>query len=155
MQSVLITNGGPHTADAWAEATASHIVGIATHVSGTRRGAAIKLQAAIIDILTEHHSVIIDGERDKIKEHGDARLIHANDPEHHLTLDEATAEIVACGAGTPWETDFSQPEFKAQLTDLLSRHFKTSIHVERSWHADRNPTAPEAIEFRKTHNVGS
>ena len=51
----LITNGGPHSVEKWAEATASHIVEVADHVSGEKRGAAIKLQAAIIDVLEKHH----------------------------------------------------------------------------------------------------
>lgn len=170
MQNVLITDGGPHPAEKWAEATASHIVDIAEHVGGARRGAAVKLQAAVIDILEGHHHTIQNGERGKIKEHKLDRLTHDIDPEHHLSVDEVVAEIVAAAAGTPWEADFNYPgqvesvdpdgthhpainSMAQNLKELLTQHFATSIHVERSWHADRNPGTEQATAFHAKHNL--
>jgi hypothetical protein len=153
MQNVLITNGGPHSAAKWAEATASHIVDIADHVSGERRGAAIKLQAAIIDILEGHHVCIQDGERAAIKEHKHDRLNHDVDPEHHVTVEHVVNDIIAAAKGTEWESDFANPDMAGHLTVLLNQHFSTSINIERSWHADRNPDAPESKAFHARHNL--
>jgi hypothetical protein len=148
IKGVMITDGGPHPVEKWAEATASCIVDIADHVAGTRRGAAIKLQAAIVDALEKHHTTVQDGERALLVEEGHIRLGDTIDANDHLDIDDTADEIIACAAGTPWEGDFAKPEFKTGLTQLLTQHFHTSMHIERSWHADRNPTAPEAIAFR-------
>ena len=155
MIGVLATDGGPHPADKWAEATASHIVDIASHVAGERRAAAVKLEAAIIDILGGHHTTIQDGERAKIVEHGHDRLGHDLDPEHHLSVDDAVTEIVAAAKGTPWEADFAKPEMAEHLKALLAQHFRTSMHIERSWHSDRHPDTTHAKAFRAKHNLGA
>ena len=149
---ILITDGGPHPADKWAECTASHIVSIADHVAGERRGSALKLQAAVIDILERRHTTVQTGERGKSGEHGHARLGHDLDPEHHVVLDEVVAEIVAAAQGTPWAAEFAQPATADALRQLIGQHFSTSIHIERSWHADRNPEIPEAAAFRTTYH---
>lgn len=150
---ILVTNGGPHSADKWAEATASHIVDIADHIAGERRGAAIKLQAAIIDILTTHHTTVQSGERDKILADGHPRLQADLDPGQHLSIDDVVAEIIGAAQGTQWESDFNAPETPAHIKALLTQHFATSMHIERSWHADRNPGAAESVLFRSTHNL--
>jgi hypothetical protein len=149
----MITDGGPHSTEKWAEATASHIVQIAEHVAGTHRASAVKLEAAIIDILEGHHTTVQSGERAKIAEHGHARLLHDNDPEHHLSLEEAVADIINAAAGTPWEDDFLG--MGLDLMHLLASHFKTNIHIERAYHADRNHHTDEAAQFRAKNNVGS
>jgi hypothetical protein len=151
---ILVTNGGPHSADKWAEATASHIVEIADHIAGEKRGAAIKLQAAIIDILTAHHTTIQIGERAALQNLGHARLQTPLEPTDHLAIDQAVADIIAAANGTPWAAEFSDPTAAVHLHALLRQHFATSMHIERSWHADRNPAAPESVQFRATHNVG-
>jgi hypothetical protein len=152
---ILITNGGPHSADKWAEATASHIVEIADHVASERRGAAIKLQAAVIDLLTEHHAAIQVGERDLLRADGHARLQAPLDPHHHVSIDQIVAQIIAVAQGTPWEAECNAADTADYLYALLKQHFATSMHIERSWHADRNPGEPESIQFRAAHNLGA
>ena len=151
---ILVTNGGPHSADKWAEATASHIVDIADHIAGEKRGAAIKLQAAIIDLLTAHHTAVQVGERNSLQTVGHSRLQAPIEPADHLAIDQTVAEIVAAAQGTPWQVEFNTPEINDHLRALLKQHFSTSMHIERSWHADRNPTAPESVQFRAHHNIG-
>lgn len=168
MQGVLITDGGPHSPSKWAEATASHIVSIANHVSGTTRGAAIKLQAAIIDILEGHHTSVQHGERQKIADVGHNRINHVYDVAEHVNIPEIINEIVAAAVGTPWEADFKYPgqladplqnilyiaSFAENLDVLLHAHFRTSMHIERSWHADRHPETKQAKAFRSIHHPG-
>jgi len=151
---LLITDGGPHSADKWAEATASHIVDIAGHVAGERRVAAVKLEAAIIDILEGHHSTVQNGERNAIATVGHDRLQHECSCEHHLSLDDAVAEICAATKGTPWEEDFAKPEMIENLKPLLASHLQTNMEIERGWHAARNPDTPQAQEFHAARNTG-
>ncbi len=152
---ILVTNGGPHSADRWAEATASHIVDIADHIAGEKRGAAIRLQAAIIDILTTHHTTVQVGERNVLQNVGHSRLCAPLNPIDHVSIDQIVSEIIAAANGTPWAAEFNDPEAAIHLRAVLHQHFATSMHIERSWHADRNPNIPEAMQFRATHNLGS
>lgn len=151
---VLITNGGPHSAESWADATVSHIIEIADSASGEYRGAAIKLQAAIFDVLLRHHSVIQSGEQQKLEQHGADRLSHDLDPEHHVSVDDVIAEIIKAASGTRWENAFATDQMRSQLQVLLSNHFRTSMHIERSWYADKNQDHVKAQAFRTAHNVG-
>lgn len=146
---VMVTNGGPHSAEKWAETTASHIVTIAENIAGEKRGAAIKLQAAVIDILEGHHNTVQACERDRCKVHGVARLQHDMTPDDHVNVAEVVDEIISASAGTPWEADFKSPEFAAALSATLTDHFMQSAFIERSWHADRNAGTPEAQAFHK------
>lgn len=154
-RSILITNGGPHPAEKWAEATASHIVQVAEHVAGERRAAAVKLEAAVIDVLERHHKTVQDGERGKLKSVGHDRLMQSFNCEEHVMLDHVVVEIVAAAKGTPWEADFAKPEAQEGVRSVLRSHFHTSMHIERSWHVDRNTTAPQAVVFRNTYHPGA
>ncbi len=159
MIGVLITNGGPHSADQWAEATASHIVSIADHVAGETRTAAIKMQAAIIDILAEAHNHCQCGERDMLARHGTERLHRDLNPNGHLRftgagdIDETIDKIVAVSVGTQWETDFADPSMRNHLRMVLEQHLKSNMDIERSWHADRNIDDPHAREFLGKRNI--
>ena len=138
--SVLITNGGPHSAEKWAECTASHIMQISDHVAGERLAGARKLELAILTILEGHHTTVQTGEQTalatlKAKE-TDARLNAAPDASEHLDVDAAVAEIVAAAAGTEFEPHFALPETQTYIKDLLVQHFNTNIDIARQWHAD-------------------
>ncbi len=130
IRGVMITDGGPHPADKWAEATASMIVDIADHVAGEKRGAAIKLQAAVIDVLEKHHTTVQAVERANPG-------VGALDPNKYVSINSVVTEIIGVSIGTPWEADFANPEFAVQLSNLLASHLATSMHIERLWHQDR------------------
>ncbi len=176
---IMVTNGGPHSAEKWAETTSSHIVTITDSIAGERRGAAIKLQAAVIDILMKHHITVQEGERAAITKFGVARLQHDMTPNDHVNIDAVVVEIVAAGQGTPWQDSFNyqgqeakiqvcddagkvisdaveyRPSFKKYLTDLLTDHFMQNAFIERSWHSDKNIHTPEGQAFRKQFHQGA
>ena len=154
MQNILVTDGGPHSAENWAEATSSHIVSIANTVSGAKRGAAIKLQGLVVDILEKAHLTVQTGERTKIAQIGPARLTHELVVAEHISFEDTIAQIVAAAIGSPWQDDFSKPEFAENLRVLLNSHFATNMHIERSYHADRNPDNDASKQFRATYHPG-
>ena len=150
---ILVTDNGPHSAAQWAEATAGSIVDIADHVSGVKRGAAIKLQAAIIDILEKYHEAVQAGERMFIV--NDAS--HCTSPlsvSNHTDLDTAVTEVIVAAAGTPWESDFATAEMKSGLRTLLDSHFSTAMDIERQYHADRNPSCPHGQAYKASITTG-
>lgn len=161
---LFITNGGPHSAADWAERTAGMIVDIADVVGEVGRdqngklaskGSAIKLQAAIIDILEGHHTTIQNGERTKLGADNHARLAEPIDPNHHLNVGEAVKDIQEAAKGTQFEETLSTKEAEEHLTALLHSHFGTSIDIDRQWHCDRNSTVPECIAYKASRHPGT
>ena len=63
-------------------------------------------------------------------------------------LDAMKAEIVAASVGTIFEAHFAQPDVQEHIVQVLGSHFASSQHIERSWHADRNPTTDQAKAFK-------
>lgn len=133
---IMVTDGGPHPAGAWAQVTAQHIAPIAPDMTGARYVAATRLQLAIADALEPHHSVVQAAERAALDAVGHAHLSTPLDPEPHL--DDALRAIVAAAKGTEWEAHFGDPAVLAAIRHELAVHFRSSMHVERSWHVDRH-----------------
>lgn len=148
IHSFMITNGGPHSAADWGAKTAEQIVDIAEHLFGERLSQAVKLQAAIIDILTAHHTTIQTGEIGKLAEHGWNRMGASLDPNHHLDLAAAVQEVLAATKGTPWEEIFAHEDSITQLEFLLRKDFATAMDIERRWHRDRNPKPIDTQEAK-------
>ena len=133
---IMITDGANnHSADKWAEATALRIVDIAAHVAGEQRASAVKLQAALIDILVRYHSIVQISEKSMLTadaNHCDTAI----DIGTHFSVDNVAGELIAAAAGTPWEVDFADPDMRVQLVVLLQSHFATSMDIERRLHND-------------------
>lgn len=161
---ILITNGGPHTADKWALTTTSQIMQAVFSASAAETAAARKFENALLDILSPHHDKVQKHERGKIEEHGMDRLSHAIDPRPHC--DAVVAEIAAAAAKAdpvvvpdpdrPGEmktidlgAHFAKADVQAALAGLIGAHFASSMDIERSWHADKNAHHPEAKAYRK------
>ena len=101
----MITDGGPHPAEFWAQITAEHIAPIDKDMTGQRRQAALKLQMAIADALQPHHAKVQDNERSKCSA-DPAHHTHPVDPvKHgaHAHADEALKAVEAAAKGTEWE----------------------------------------------------
>jgi hypothetical protein len=146
---VMITDHGPHPADAWAQITAEHIAPINPDMAGQRRTKALKLQMAIADALEPHHQAVQDAERARLGADA-AHIMAPPDPEPHL--DAAVAAIRGAAQGTEWESHFAGPERLALIRREIGIHFATAQHIEKSWHADRNPAHPAARAFRAQHH---
>ena len=150
---ILTTDNGAHSATKWAEATSTHIVSIADGISGEKKTSALKLQAAVIDLLVNAHSDVQSGERGRIA--ADPSVINTMlDAAAHVSIPQLISNIIDAGKSTPWEADMATPAFSEQLDLVLRNHLHTSMHIERSWHADSNPDTPHAQAFRSTYNAG-
>ena len=138
--SVLITNGGPHSAEKWAECTASHIVQIGEQVSGEQLAGARRLELAILTILEGHHATVQAGEQAILKASNaktlSSRLASVPDPNEHLSVDGIVAEIVAAADGTEFAPHFAEPATQDYIRAVLTQHFATNIDIERQWASD-------------------
>ncbi len=113
--TLLITNGGPHSAETWAETTVSQIV--------TGAGSA-ELRAALLPLLTDAHAEVQERARKGIQ--WTPALVDA-------TVDDICDEA----SDSPHRAHFALPETRDYLRRLLSEHFSTVTDIERRWAADR------------------
>ncbi|BCP53773.1 hypothetical protein K32_23900 [Kaistia sp. 32K] len=128
MTRILISEDGPHSAEQWAEVTASQIVSL----EATAGVPARKFELKVIEILEQHHAAVQVHERGKIKTEKHGRCGNAPDPSEHI--EAALAEIVEAAKGTPFEAHFAKANVQAYLTNVLGQHFATSMQIERDWY---------------------
>lgn len=147
---VMKTDNGPHSPEYWATVTAGQIIKIDGN-DGSKVAAARKLENKIIDILENWHRKVQQGERSKIKTHGDKHIVTPLDATEHLDGSAgAVEEIIAATKGTPFEDHFAETSVQEYVRNLLGQHFSTNMFIERSYHADRVPNSEHAREFRKS-----
>jgi hypothetical protein len=132
---ILKTDGGPHSPETWAVATANMLVPLDENMQGARLLQAEKLKVAIAEAMVPHHSNIMTNERSKLTENGAAHYPSPFGSEEDVNA--AVASIQAASAGTPWADHYQKPEVTEALKDVLHNHFSTAQDIERSWHKDR------------------
>jgi hypothetical protein len=145
----MITNGGDHPAELWAQATAEHLLPIAPNMTGKRLRAAQALQNKVADAIEPHHQGVKDVEQKKLDADAAQIMVEPNAEEH---IDDAVAAVLACFAGTEWSDKPNDPAYVAMVRTEVGVHFRTSQLIAKSWHADRNPTHPAAIAFKAQHH---
>lgn len=147
----MITNGGPHPADKWADMTTETILGLVQVAEDSvspealaARDAKRKLRPILFDIFNEHH--------DKVQKHEQGELskskklttdpVQAIDTKKHTpsTMEQVDAAL----ADTPFAAHFAKPEVKAVLHAIVGQHTADVMHIERRWHQDRLNSAKGA-----------
>lgn len=104
---VMVTNGGAHPPEFWAQVTAEQIAPINSGMTGKRLRAAQALQGAIADALEPHHEKV------------QAEATEIN-PEPYL--ESVLDDIQNAAKGTEWESHFTFVKTKpAWLDDHLER----------------------------------
>lgn len=146
---IMVTDHGPHPADAWAQITAEHIAPIGKDVTGHRRLKALELQAKIALAIEPHHQKVQNDEGIKLGV-DTAHVMNPVDPSEHL--DAAVKAIQDAAVGTEWEGHFKDPERVALIRQEVASHVATIQHIEKSWHADKNPDHPASVAFRAQHH---
>ena len=137
MTPFLSTDNGPHDPADWAFATASWVFDLsATQLKGENLLKAQKLRLAIAESLMPHHSKVQTHEREKIATNVN-RMDSPLSVQNHV--DAAMGHIIDISKGTPWEAHFANPAVQDAAKSILRNHFATVQHIERLWHADRNP----------------
>ena len=147
---IMITDGGPHPADAWAAQSASHIASLIRVDGASTSPAALagrralpRFEVDLADALEKFHAGHQNNERNHLKT-SDERL---NAP--HVHRDELDAEVqvvVNIAKKTPFAEHFSKPETLRVVREILHNHICTVQSIERHWHADRKLAANEGNE---------
>lgn len=145
--SLMITNGGVHPADKWAELTADTIVDTllvdgtpddASPAATAARAAKRKLRADLFEIFNVHHEGVQHHERGecrKCKRPADAaaRAMSNVDVTHHMdVLDKVNAAV----AQTPFAEHFAKGEVQDVVRAIIGQHTANVMHIERRQHHD-------------------
>lgn len=144
---ILITDGGPHSPEMWAEMTVSQIVVIAEGAKDKRAEEAREFKKQLLSLLTAMHRSVQETERNIINSHG-LRAIEREAPYSGDPVTAVVHDIVHMSAGTSFGSHFEKQEIKKYLSELLHNHFATAVLIERSWAADNNPTHQSSRNFR-------
>jgi len=164
---ILVTDGGDHTPDKWALATAQMLAPVDLNAPNAR--AVIDLQGKIADALQPHHAKVQDAERASLAAAG----------EDHLTtpytagdyVDEAFAEVEALFRALPdalvrraipgassdldnvaWNKFPDNEAWATAVKHMIGSHFTTSQFSARSWHCDRPGASEAAIAWKNAHH---
>lgn len=141
----MITNGGPHPADKWADTTTDIILDLIQVTEDSvspealaARQAKRDLRPILFDIFMGHHDGIQKEERGaKIKSLADADDLVAKTIDLHPSVPSALAEVNSALGATPFAAHFAKPEVQAVLTNIIGQHSADVIHIERRYHQDR------------------
>ena len=142
---ILVTNGGDHTADTWAAATAGYIFPLDGVTDAGRRVQAMALQVKIAEALLPHHDEVQTTEKEHLQTRAADRMA---EPLDGFDVDAAVKAVQAAAAGTPWEDHFKRPEVVTAISQIIGEHFATSQHTSRLWHADNNPGCEVSQAYR-------
>jgi hypothetical protein len=142
---VLITEGGPHPPEKWADVTAGQIIDISAQAQGPMLAEANEFRAKLVQLLTGHHDLVQQHERDRLEQHHDYMMAPL-DPTQHL--DDPVEEIVRLSRGTSFQGHFAKPETQRYLRECLAHNFASAMHVERLWHCDQNTEHPHRVAYK-------
>lgn len=147
------TDGGSHPPETWANITADEILGLiqlGPTASQDIVDAKANLRPKLVAIFTQSHTELQNSERAALgKSH--KRMNAACDPRPHI--EAPLTEFKTIIKDTPFAEHFANPEVLEVVGRMIGHHKATAIHIERSWHADRNKNSPEAKAFRaKNHS---
>lgn len=155
----MVTNGGAHPPDKWAEVTTETLLDFiqipdeaTSDAARSARIAKVNIKPVLFSILMAGHDHVQKHERGEIKKHGHKRLGQALDPLHHC--EDPFSKVIATLTST--QSDIINEHFlKQEVQDVVRRtigqHFATAMHIERSCHADKHNDTAEAKAFRKKY----
>src|SRR6266702_3205245 len=118
MFQVLTTDGGPHTAETWADATAKELILVGKDAPSAPYDLAVA-RGRVAEALVAHHAKVQEVERASLAANPDhARTDH--DVSAHL--EDAHAAVVAAVAGTTWEAHFAKPDVSHAIKLVVGQH---------------------------------
>ncbi len=146
----LITDGGRHTAQAWAAHVAEWFL---SPRAGTRWAATDADRAPFValarEVLEPVFAGVLADERAELAAEGGSRLDAQIDRAAEAV---ATANaIIAAAAGTSCEDYWSRPDLPRLVAIEIAHHLRSADFVERAWWAAEHPLNNAAVAFRARH----
>jgi hypothetical protein len=140
---VMITNGGPHPADKWADTTTESILGLIeiaedsdTPQATMARQAKRDLRPVLFKILMEHHDKVQKHERGQLAKAKQPMVTDRYDPSHHFE-GGIMAKVEQAFAATPFAGWFAEKTVRDVIYRTIGRDTVNAMHIERGYHRDR------------------
>lgn len=140
---VMVTNGGPHPADKWAETTTDAILDLIqieddadTPQAAMARQAKRDLRPVLFNIFMGHHDGVQKRERGELKSKRTSQVTARIDPTPHFE-GGVIAKVEQALAATPFAAHFAQAHVHAVIHQIIGQHTANSMDIERKWHADK------------------
>lgn len=144
----MITNGGPHPADKWADMTTETILDLiqvaedsVSPEATAARTAKRDLRPVLFDIFNGHHDRVQKHEQNHMR----ANIKSAKAASDHMTVPlDVTAhltvmdQVKAALAVTPFSDHFAKPKVIKTIKQIVGQHTADAMHIERRWHHDRH-----------------
>lgn len=144
---VMITDGGPHPADKWAELSVSDILSIQGESETAQAGR--KLELKLLDVFEDWYQGVLNDERDQIHTLGDGYLTLPCNGDEHST-DVLIRDVLNAAKGTQFEAHFARPDYAERIKAVVRHHVALLQDVESGWHADASGT-PVALQWRQNN----
>lgn len=137
IKTILSTDGGAHSPDKLAAATAgliSDLIEIAPSAPSGTTIAKASFEVEVMKIMLKAHNDAQQYERTGLHSEGDPRL--SKEMTVKQFVDPALAAVVAATKGTMFEQHFALPEVQQVVRQTIASDLATTMHTERSWHVD-------------------
>lgn len=145
---VMVTNGGAHPADKWAEQCTEAMLSLlndanpddTSPAAAAAREAKRKLRPTLFDIFNAAFPAVQKAECDhleanvKTAEEAHAHAWGRHDPDAFKGVME---KVHAAFAGTPWAEHFAQPYVQDVMWSVVGQHMVDMMHIQRRYHHDR------------------
>jgi hypothetical protein len=148
---IIKTDGGEHSPELMASVCAGQIMSIdPSKMAGPKLIAAQQLELAVTQALIRHHTGARDAVRDELKANAAAHFARPDLHDPGARLDQALADVTAAAVGTPWESEFADETKRAAIRQVIGQFLVDMAHLERLYHADREPGDAAARAYRAT-----
>lgn len=162
---ILVTDNGPHPVEDWSYATAGMLLEVFKVDPHSPRRTKLemmkdRIRPKLAEILIVHHDNVQKLEREMLAAGKHDRLLMDLDVAEHTDIDSAIDEIYVLVEPLMDKSQlFEAGDVSANPIDIgkymrgvirerVETDLRTSMHIERSWHADRNPNNEHAMAFR-------
>lgn len=144
---IMITDGGVHPADKWAEVTTDAILDLIqiredsqSRQAGIARRDKIALKPLLFDVLNDQHDRVQKHERGVCGKHAKLADAHKHaesqiDPLPHVPT--ALEAVNAVLSKSVFANHFAKPDTQATVQNIIGQHFADSMNIERRTHKDR------------------
>lgn len=169
---ILVTNGGPHSPEDWAYASASMMLEAVKVDPNSPNRVALEMakdavRPKVAEVLSKHHDAVQSTERKKLAAGDHERLMAKLDAAEHTDVEKAIADCHALvapilqkamlfsGGDASNDATTINDHLERLIRQRIEIDLKTSMHIERSGHADRNPNTEHAVAFKAAfHTAG-
>lgn len=139
----MITNGGPHPADKWADTTTDTIMDLiqvqedsVTPEATAARAAKRDMRPKLFAIFMDHHDGVQKAERDNVPKSLKAAAEHVEKP-LEPQINDTAKQVFDLLATTPFAAHFAKLEVRTVIETIIGQHTADVMHIERRYHHHR------------------